>query len=74
MCYGIPRTKQSIRHSMDVNIRGISEQGQNSGAKLMEGRENKIKRVTHKWHKVSINPEMVTKNIEQHRKFKEDYD
>lgn len=48
--------------------------GQNSGAKLMEGRESKIKRVTHKWHKVSINPETVTKNIEQHRKFKEDYD
>lgn len=26
VCYGIPRTKQSVRHSMDVNIRGISEQ------------------------------------------------
>lgn len=26
VCNGIPRTKQSIRHSMDVNVRGISEQ------------------------------------------------
>lgn len=26
VCYGIPRTKQSVRHSMDVNVRGISEQ------------------------------------------------
>ena len=26
VCYGIPRAKRSVRHSTDVNVRGISDQ------------------------------------------------